>query len=174
MLEIERFIPGVISAISLIHVVKLPVKSKLQHPLPGHLVPFPAREGGHLITTHMGWGIWLLASILCYESRWFHVSWSGWLIMAETTETNFDEFKGKDCVFVADWLKTKGLQKLCSVFEVIFHKRVRGFHQVSKREKHLKPRGRRPSAFIVFERLQTWWNPKHEFLKLLLQQSKLV
>ena len=37
--------------------------------------------------------------------------------MAETTETNFDEFKGKDCVFVADWLKTKGLHKLCSVFE---------------------------------------------------------
>ena len=38
--------------------------------------------------------------------------------MIETAETsNFDEFKGKDCVFVADWLKTKGLYKLCSVFE---------------------------------------------------------
>ena len=40
---------------------------------------------------------------------------------AETAETaemsNFDEFKGKDCVFGADWLKTKGLHKLCSVFE---------------------------------------------------------
>ena len=37
--------------------------------------------------------------------------------MAETAETsNFDEFKGKDCVFVADRLKTKG-HKLCSVFE---------------------------------------------------------
>ena len=40
--------------------------------------------------------------------------------MAETAETaetsNFDEFKGKYCVFVADWLKTKGLHKLCSVF----------------------------------------------------------
>ena len=36
--------------------------------------------------------------------------------MAEAAETsNFDEFKGKDCV--ADWLKTKGLHKLCSVFE---------------------------------------------------------
>ena len=54
---------------------------------------------------------------------------------------------------------------------VIFQKWVRGFHQVSKREKHLKPRGRRPSGFIVFERLETWWNPKHEFLKLLLQQK---
>ena len=28
--------------------------------------------------------------------------------MAETAETsNFDEFKGKDCLFVADWLKPK-------------------------------------------------------------------
>ena len=26
-------------------------------------------------------------------------------------------FKGKDCPFVADWLKSKGLHKLCSVFE---------------------------------------------------------
>ena len=34
-------------------------------------------------------------------------------------QTNFDVFKGKDCRFVADWLKTKGLHKLCSVFEVI-------------------------------------------------------
>ena len=30
-------------------------------------------------------------------------------------KSNFDEFKGKDCVSVADWLKTKGLHKLCSV-----------------------------------------------------------
>ena len=38
--------------------------------------------------------------------------------MAETVETsNFDELKGKDCVFVADWLKTKGPHKLCSVFQ---------------------------------------------------------
>ena len=29
--------------------------------------------------------------------------------MAETAEKNVDEFKGKDRVFVADWLKTKGL-----------------------------------------------------------------
>ena len=34
-------------------------------------------------------------------------------------------------------------------------KRVRGFHPVSKREKHLKSRGHRPSGFIVFERLKT-------------------
>ena len=41
--------------------------------------------------------------------------------MAETAEiSNFDEFKGKDCAFVADWLKTKGLHKPCSVFEGVY------------------------------------------------------
>ena len=39
------------------------------------LTSFPAREGGNLITTHRGWGIWSLASISCYESHWFHVGW---------------------------------------------------------------------------------------------------
>ena len=50
---------------------------------PGHLMSFPAREGGnlmslvfpeagHLITTHRGWGTWSLASISCYKLSWFH------------------------------------------------------------------------------------------------------
>ena len=34
---------------------------------PVHLTSFLAREGGDLITTHKGWGIWSLASISCYE-----------------------------------------------------------------------------------------------------------
>ena len=38
-------------------------------------------------------------------------------IMSEMVETNFDELKRKDYLFMADWLKTKGLRKLCSVFE---------------------------------------------------------
>ena len=42
-----------------------------------------------------------------------------------------------------------------SVFYVTFQKRVRVFHRVSKRKKHLKPRGCRPIGFIVFERLET-------------------
>ena len=51
--------------------------------MPGHLTPFPARQGenlmnlvfpgaGHLITTHWGCGIWSLASIsrvLMYQKR---------------------------------------------------------------------------------------------------------
>ena len=34
-------------------------------------------------------------------------------------ETSFDTFKAKDTRFVADWLKSKGLYKLCSVLEGI-------------------------------------------------------
>ena len=32
-------------------------------------------------------------------------------------EANLDAFKGKDFAFVSDWLNSKGLQKLSSVFE---------------------------------------------------------
>ena len=32
-------------------------------------------------------------------------------------ETNLDAFKGKDSAFAADWLKSKGPYKLCSVFK---------------------------------------------------------
>ena len=34
---------------------------------PGHLTPFPAWEGRHLITTHTEWAIWSVASMSCYE-----------------------------------------------------------------------------------------------------------
>ena len=34
-------------------------------------------------------------------------------------ETNLDALKGKDSVFVADWLKSKGPHKLCTVFQGI-------------------------------------------------------
>ena len=33
--------------------------------------------------------------------------------------TSIDAFKAKDTRFVVDWLKSKGLHKLCSVFEGI-------------------------------------------------------
>ena len=72
--------------------IYVPVKPKLKHRPPSpraylwHLAFFPARErgnlmnlvfprAGHLITTHRGWGIWSLASISSYESRWYHVGW---------------------------------------------------------------------------------------------------
>ena len=42
--------------------------------------------------------------------------------MAETVATsNFDEFKGKDCIFVADWLKTKGINMCCLINHVYMH-----------------------------------------------------
>ena len=34
-------------------------------------------------------------------------------------ETSLEAFKAKDTRFVADWLNSKGLHKLCSVFEDI-------------------------------------------------------
>ena len=34
-------------------------------------------------------------------------------------ETSLDAFEAKDTRFVAEWLKSKGLHKLCSVFEGI-------------------------------------------------------
>ena len=34
-------------------------------------------------------------------------------------ETSLDAFKVKDTQFVEDWLKSKGLHKLCSIFEGI-------------------------------------------------------
>ena len=30
-----------------------------------------------------------------------------------------EDFRGKDCAFVANWLQGKGLNKLCGVFEGI-------------------------------------------------------
>ena len=44
--------------------------------------------------------------------------------MAETTVTNFYEFKGKECVFVADWLKTKGHTSFVLYLKVIKHVNV--------------------------------------------------
>ena len=50
----------------------------------------------------------------------------------------------------------KSVLELIDTFEldVIFQKRVRVFHRVSNTRKLMKARGRRPSAFIVFECLK--------------------
>ena len=50
----------------------------------------------------------------------FHVkSLAWWAIMGDTV---LEDFRGKDCAFMANWLRGKGLNKLCSVFE-----RISGF-----------------------------------------------
>ena len=38
--------------------------------------------------------------------------------MADNAETNFDEFKRKGCVIVADWLKTKALHNFVLYLKV--------------------------------------------------------
>ena len=35
-----------------------------------------------------------------------------------------EDFRGKDCAFVANWLQGKGLNKICAVFEVLNFKNV--------------------------------------------------
>ena len=84
---------------------------------PGHFMLFPAWEGGVLITTHRWWGIWSLATISWYELRWFPRGLILNKLWQRLRRLTFDEFKGKCCIFVAEWLKTKGLHELCSVFE---------------------------------------------------------
>ena len=35
----------------------------------------------------------------------------------KTINVSFEEFKGKDDFFVREWLRQKGLEKLCEIFE---------------------------------------------------------
>ena len=86
----------------------VPVKSKLQHPPPGIRRAFDAFTcpGGREFDHH-SFGVGNLIASLDVMLR--DKSW-------RRRRRKFDEFKGKDCVFVADWLKTKGLHKLCTIF----------------------------------------------------------
>ena len=72
----------------------------IPHPraYPGQLTSFPAREGGNLIAS------------LDFMFR---------VALIPRGAINHGEDKAKDTRFVADWLKSKGLHKLCSVFEGI-------------------------------------------------------
>ena len=65
-----------------------------------------------------GWGIWSP----CFRGGEFelhprfHVKSLAWrAIMGDAV---LEDFRGKDCAFVANWLRGKGLNKLCAVFEV--------------------------------------------------------
>ena len=76
---------------------------------PGHLTPLPPRGGGNLIISLPGGGEFEL------HPR-FHVKSLAWrAIMGDAV---LEDFRGKDCAFVANWLRGKGLNKLCAVFEV--------------------------------------------------------
>ena len=52
-----------------------------------------------------------------------------------------------------------------------FKNKCEGFIRFPNARKHLKPHGCRPSGFVVFKCLETWWNLKHEFLKWLFQRN---
>ena len=78
------------------------VKSKLQHsppPPPGHLTPLLSRGGEFEL------------------HPWFHVKSLAW--QAIIGDAALEDFRGKDCSFMANWLRGKGLNKLCAVFEGI-------------------------------------------------------
>ena len=68
---------------------------------------------GHLITTHKGVGN-LIASfdfmLRRADSTWRDKSWR---------RQSLTHSKAKDIPFLSDWLKSKGLHKLCSVLEGI-------------------------------------------------------
>ena len=38
-------------------------------------------------------------------------------VMAEADKSSLSDFKGKDCDFVTEWLKSKGLHELCFTFK---------------------------------------------------------
>ena len=83
----------------------------------------------------------------------------------------------------------KDARKYCSSIVPLYHNLLHHHHHIylkprwntrtrfwnitSNTRKLMKARGRRPSAFIVFECLKPRLNTKHEFLKLLFQQKKI-
>ena len=92
-------------------------------PPPGHTPGIwhlyrPGEEGIWLSESSRGWGIWSP----CFRGGEFelhprfHVKSLAWrAIMGDAV---LEDFRGKDCAFVANWLRGKGLNKLCAVFEV--------------------------------------------------------
>ena len=92
-------------------------------PPPGHTPGIwhlcrPGEEGIWLSESSRGWGIWSP----CFRGGEFelhprfHVKSLAWRpIMGDAV---LEDFRGKDCAFVANYLRGKGLNKLCAVFEV--------------------------------------------------------
>ena len=74
---------------------------------PGHLTPLPSRGGGNLIISLPGGGEFELHVQFYVKS----LAWRA--IMGDAV---LEDFHGKDCAFVSNWLRGKGLNKLCAVF----------------------------------------------------------
>ena len=67
----------------------------------GEFDPHALGVGNLNCTLDFMWNLWALCT------------W--WTIMGDGV---LEDFRGKDCAFVANWLRGKGLNKLCGVFEV--------------------------------------------------------
>ena len=111
-----------------------PIKSKLQHPPPpranpGHLTTFCARGVGNLTGkafpgvgnltfAWVGWGKlnrkFQIPNVFFFPGAKVATSY--------TSLENMEDFKGRDVIFVRDWLQKKGLQKLSSIFEGMYEK----------------------------------------------------
>ena len=92
-------------------------------PPPGHTPGIwhlcrPGEEGIWLSESSRGWGIWSP----CFRGgefelhHRFHVKSLAWRAIMGDAE--LEDFRGKDCAFVVNWLRGKGLNKFCAVFEV--------------------------------------------------------
>ena len=89
------------------------VKWKLQHDPPGiprafDTFPVPGRREFDDQSLPGGGEFELLPRFYVKSLAW-------WAIMGNAV---LEDFRGKDCAFVANWLRGKGLNKLCAVFEV--------------------------------------------------------
>ena len=88
---------------------------------PGHLTPLPSWGGGNLFISESlpGGGEFDLHALGVGNSNCtldFMKSLAWRAIMEDGV---LEDFRGKDCAFVANWLRGKGLNKLCAVFEGI-------------------------------------------------------
>ena len=94
-----------------------PIKSKLQHRPRvnrGHLTIFCARGMGNLTFTWVGWG---KLNQKCQASSDFLFRALKSLVAMITCLDEIKEFKGRDWIFLSDWLTKKGLQKLWSALD---------------------------------------------------------
>ena len=57
-----------------------------------------------------------MGNLNCTLDRFHMKSLASRAIMGDTM---LEDFRGKGCAFVASWLRGKGLNKLCAVFEGI-------------------------------------------------------
>ena len=86
------------------------VKSKLQHAPPG----IPRAFDTFAVPGRREFDYQSLSGGGELHPR-FHVKSLAWRAMGDAV---LEDFRGKDCAFVANWLRGKGLNKLCGIFEV--------------------------------------------------------